>query len=79
MSVRFEIAGSVVRFFPERRPAIQAANARTQNSNEQHRAMRSDRGFYVVQNVVTKELFDVDGRIPAGAAQLIVAEGLEDR
>jgi hypothetical protein len=52
-----------VRFFFKRADAINQANAHTRLAQQQHNAVHTQEGW-LVENAVTKELFDIDGRLP---------------
>jgi len=60
---RTELGGVTVRFFFKRADAINRANAHTRGTNQQHNAVHTSQGW-LVENAVTKELFDIDGKLP---------------
>lgn len=70
-SVRVEVGGhTTVRFFAKRSSAIDAGNGRTKVTNEQHRAVKTTYG-YLIKNVVTEKLYDIDGEVPEKAVKEI--------
>lgn len=62
---RVVVGSTVVRFFHERRDAINAANALTASFQEQHNAVSTENGW-LIENAVTKRLRDSDGLLPEG-------------
>jgi len=60
---RVVVGTSTVRFFFKRADAINRANAHTKAAQQQHNAVQTKDGW-LVENSVTKELFDIDGKLP---------------
>lgn len=57
------VEGVTVRFFFQRRDAINAANGRSRATYQQHECYKTKDGW-LVRNVVTGQLFDTDGPLP---------------
>lgn len=60
---RVAIGTVTVRFFFKRADAINQANSYTKTTNQQHNAVPTLNGW-LVENAVTKKLFDLDGEVP---------------
>lgn len=71
---KMTVANTTVRFFFKRSQAISEANLRTKATQQQHSAIiaypershENDPNTYgwLIENVVSKEYFDIDGRVP---------------
>lgn len=72
MSVKFarvEVGGhTTVRFFHLRKDAINAANVRTLQTEEQHEQVKTEYG-HLVMNRVRQTYFDIDGQVPVLATR----------
>lgn len=73
MSVRFTVAGKTVRFFSDRKKAIQSANGMTRLMQFQHEAYLPSGGYgrYLVKNT-HGELFDADGKLPPEVTDILL-------
>lgn len=71
-NIRIGVAGFILRLYDNRKDAVNAANARTRLTQQQHREKRYGKG-YLVENVVEKKLYNDDGEVPEAAAKQIYA------
>jgi hypothetical protein len=62
-TIKVTIGAHNVRFFVRREDAALSASGRTRLSDQQHRPVLTHHG-YLVEDVVTKGLFDDSGRLP---------------
>jgi hypothetical protein len=61
---RTTVANFTVRFFVERKDAINEANSRTKATDQQHRAVHAKNFGWLIKNAVADIHFDADGVIP---------------
>lgn len=71
ISAKFVVADQNVRFYLQRSRAIGLANSMTSSFNRQFNAVHAKGYGWLIKDVVLKEVYDADGKLPSAVVEAL--------